>query len=86
MGYRPIVNCTHIDGFRRCRIHRAHWLIRWLVPKGRAYCVEERRADARMQDDDDIPPCPDVCPTRPAGPPGMHRPQATRHNRERGVS
>jgi len=39
MGYMAKPNCIHIDNWRRCKVHKAHWSIRWMLPKGRPACV-----------------------------------------------
>lgn len=36
---RVNINCEHKDNWDRCRIKKAHWLVRWLLPKGRPLCV-----------------------------------------------
>lgn len=33
------INCQHIDGNYRCRVHQAPRLIRWMMPKGRPVCI-----------------------------------------------
>jgi hypothetical protein len=36
-----MINCQHLDNYRRCRVHRAPAPLRWLMPKGRPLCVFE---------------------------------------------
>jgi hypothetical protein len=48
MVYRPLIQCIHRDNFNRCRVHKAPWWARWLLPKGRPLCVFA--VDARPQD------------------------------------
>jgi len=62
MIHRPKINCKHLDNFDRCRIKKEPWYTRWLAPKGRLYCIEMKRRDTIIQDNDDIPPCEDIEP------------------------
>jgi hypothetical protein len=69
MGYRAAANCQHLDNWRRCRVHTASPLIRWLMPGGRPPCVfdMEEPQDGRIV-------CEEQAPyPRPAGPPPMPR-------------
>ena len=76
MGYRPAINCMHRDNWNRCRLHKAHWAVRWLLPKGRPACIEMKRRNLDLQDDSDVAPCPDQKASwsdAPYPPPPAHR-------------
>lgn len=68
MVWSPRVNCKHIDNFRRCKIHTAHWLVRWMMPKGRPPCILEEAKFVTLQDGELT--CPDFDPYPMPRPPG----------------
>lgn len=66
MGYRAHADCIHIDNWRRCKVHQVHWLVRWMLPKGRPPCVFEY--DFTPQDGDVV--CAEQVHTGRGRPPG----------------
>jgi hypothetical protein len=69
MVKRAAADCQHLDNYRRCRVHKAPWLVRWLLPKGRPLCVFEL-------DEQDPVICNEQLPhprPRPPGPAPMPR-------------
>lgn len=45
MVIRPKPNCQHLDNYRRCKVHKAHWLVRFIFGDNehvRPSCIIDR--------------------------------------------
>ena len=61
-------NCAHLDNYRRCRVHKMPWGLRWTG--ARPACILDRPMPPR----DGKWTCPDqIAVPRPSGPPPSTR-------------